>query len=345
MSALDIFRAPDGAPFLGGDDAAVAEALRAAASTVLGAEVSKDAPTTGTAVHRVATVDVRSVADAPRYHVEAEILSKPEVGRAPSGEAGTWAVQSLIFDKEQFTQAQAEQWIKDAPEFENLGAEETGTSFRFRQYDPEHFARFRIVRITDGVSAVYGEIAAKDAAQPTDADKATSIELLDDAVTKLEAARAVTKGIVARGVRVARLAKEEAPAEDEERFVLGLVLEPNDGADGPRKPDTQGDVYSAKAIRDAAHNWMEHHGQVDLNHSWRALGKNAVRVLESYLAPADFDIGDGDDAYHVVKGTWLLGLRIADDGLWQKVQTGKLGAFSIGGTAQRVPEPAPAAEV
>jgi hypothetical protein len=249
-------------------------------------------------------------------------------------------VQSLIFDKAKFTAAQAAAWMKAAPDFADLGVEETGTSYRYRQYDPEHFAQFKIVRITDGVSGVYGEIAAKAAAPEAAAKAAAAL------VSKVEDARAMTSAILRRGVRLASApravakadAAEPAPAEPaEERFILGLVLEPNDGTDGPYKPDTQGDIYSAGAIRDAAHNWMEQHGDVDLNHSWRALGKASVRVLESYLAPCAFTIGEGADAYEVVKGTWLLGLRVADDRLWADVKAGKIGAYSIGGTATRTP--------
>jgi hypothetical protein len=290
-------------------------------------------------VRRVANISIELVDDPATFRV-AEV-EKPAVNRAPPGKPGSWAVQSLIFDKEKFTAAQAAQWIKDAPEYENLDVEETGTSFRFRQYDPQHFSRFRIIRITDGVSGVYGEIAAKEAEDQGEAAKS-----VDALVTKVESAMTTTAGILRRGVRLApvHLVTKAEPAPIEERFVLGLVLEPNDGATGPYKPDTQGDIYSAEAIREAAHNWMEQHGDVDLNHSWKALGKEKVRILESYLAPCDFDLGEGSDAYHVVKGTWLLGLRILDDAVWQDVKAGKIGAYSIGGTATRTPETPPAAE-
>jgi DNA adenine methylase len=60
-----------------------------------------------------------------------------------------------------------------------------------------------------------------------------------------------------------------------------------------------------------------------------------VKVLESYLAPSDFTIGD----ITVAKGTWLLAVRILADELWEQVKDGQLTGFSIGGSARRVPEP------
>jgi DNA adenine methylase len=60
-----------------------------------------------------------------------------------------------------------------------------------------------------------------------------------------------------------------------------------------------------------------------------------VKVLENFLAPTDFTLGDTP----VRKGTWLLGVRVLGDELWEKVKSGELTGFSIGGSARRVPEP------
>ena len=67
-------------------------------------------------------------------------------------------------------------------------------------------------------------------------------------------------------------------------------------------------------------------------HRFRVNGQ--VKVLESYLAPADFEFGDTK----VRKGTWLLAVRILSDELWDRVKDGQLTGFSIGGSARRVPE-------
>jgi DNA adenine methylase len=109
---------------------------------------------------------------------------------------------------------------------------------------------------------------------------------------------------------------------DEERYVLGIVLE-------PETLDAQKDIYSAVEIRDAAHRFMEEYRNVGLMH--RELVNGRVKILESYLAPADFDLAGS----RIKKGTWLLAVRILDDDLWRQVKDGEIGGFSIGGSANR----------
>jgi len=113
------------------------------------------------------------------------------------------------------------------------------------------------------------------------------------------------------------------PGDD--RFVFGIVLE-------PEVVDAQGDIYSAEEIRQAAHRFMEEFGGLGLMHQVRV--NDQVKVLESYLAPIDFELG----GVSVRKGTWLLGVHVVSDELWGQVKDGTLSGFSIGGTARRVPE-------
>ena len=119
------------------------------------------------------------------------------------------------------------------------------------------------------------------------------------------------------------LIKGADPAD--ERYVLGVVLE-------PETVDAQGDIYSPEEVRQAAHRFMEEFGGLGLMHRMRVNGQ--VKVLESYLAPVDFTVGETT----VRKGTWLLAVRILSDELWAEVKDGKLTGFSIGGSARRVPE-------
>jgi DNA adenine methylase len=110
----------------------------------------------------------------------------------------------------------------------------------------------------------------------------------------------------------------------EERYVLGVVLEPD-------TVDAQSDVYSSAEVRDAAHKFMEEYRNVGLMHRDSVNGK--VKILESYLAPVPFEL----DGAQVKRGTWLLAVRVLDDGLWSQIKAGELTGFSIGGTAIRVP--------
>jgi len=113
----------------------------------------------------------------------------------------------------------------------------------------------------------------------------------------------------------------------DERFVLGVVLE-------PEVVDAQGDIYSAEEIRSAAHRFMEDFQGLGLQHQERVNGD--VKILESYLTPDDLSIG----GTAIKKGTWLFGVRVLSDELWGMVKDGALTGFSIGGSARRTPEDA-----
>lgn len=126
-------------------------------------------------------------------------------------------------------------------------------------------------------------------------------------------------------VRLVRKA-DDAAAEVEERYVLGVVLEPD-------VVDSQGDHYNAAEVRKAAHYWMENQGALGRQHEEIVTGK--LKVLENYVAPVDFEIGTES----VKKGTWLMAIRVVDDGLWTAVKAGSYSGFSIGGTAIRQPSP------
>jgi DNA adenine methylase len=113
---------------------------------------------------------------------------------------------------------------------------------------------------------------------------------------------------------------------EDERYVLGVVLEPD-------VVDAQQDTYSADEIRKAAHRFMEAFRGIGLQHRMRVNDK--VKILESFLAPTDFAIGE----VSIRKGTWLFAVRILSDELWELVKSGALTGFSIGGSARRHPEP------
>jgi site-specific DNA-adenine methylase len=109
---------------------------------------------------------------------------------------------------------------------------------------------------------------------------------------------------------------------DEERYVLGVVLE-------PETVDAQHDVYSAAEVRDAAHRFLEQFRNVGLMHQGYVNDK--VKILESYLAPTSFEL----DGAQVKKGTWLLAVHVLDDELWSLIKAGELTGLSIGGSARR----------
>lgn len=117
-----------------------------------------------------------------------------------------------------------------------------------------------------------------------------------------------------------RLLKAE---EEEERTVLGVVLE-------PETVDSQGDIYSEDEVRKTAWRFMERYQTFGLMHE-QVL--RSVLPLECFLAPVDFKIA----GQSVKKGTWLLRCRVLDDDVWQGVKSGTYTGFSIGGSAIRKP--------
>lgn len=115
--------------------------------------------------------------------------------------------------------------------------------------------------------------------------------------------------------------------ESEERYVLGIVLEPLTA----ESPDAQGDIYDAATIRKAAHMYMERFQNVGLQH--KQMVNDKVILVESYLAPANIVVGSTT----IKAGTWLMAVRVDDDELWGQVKSGAITGFSIGGWAARTP--------
>jgi hypothetical protein len=134
----------------------------------------------------------------------------------------------------------------------------------------------------------------------------------------------------AKSQAMTRILKKELSSKVDEQYVLGIVLEPNDGTDGSLKPDTQGDVYSAATIRQSAHKWMSEYNNLGIMHE-ELTGRRAIPV-ESYLCPEEFVAEDGTT---VLKGSWLLAAKIEDPDLWALIKANKLTGWSIGGYADR----------
>lgn len=117
----------------------------------------------------------------------------------------------------------------------------------------------------------------------------------------------------------------KAADDSEERYVLGIVLEPLT----VESPDAQGDIYDAATIKRAAHLYMERFQNIGLQH--KQMVSDRVILLESYLAPANMTIGTTT----IKAGTWMMAVRIDDEDLWAQVKSGAITGFSIGGWATR----------
>ena len=110
----------------------------------------------------------------------------------------------------------------------------------------------------------------------------------------------------------------KADGAEEERFVYGEVLIPD-------HTDAHGHTISAALVRKNSHDYMANFRQIGLQHGRMVTGK--VAILESYIAPVDFEFAGA----RIRQGTWMMGVRVQDDGLWSMIKAGELTGFSIGG--------------
>lgn len=110
-------------------------------------------------------------------------------------------------------------------------------------------------------------------------------------------------------------------SEDEKRLVYGIVLEPD-------RVDAHGDVVVSSEIEKAAHGFMIKSRLIGDNHMTKA---ENVKVAESYISPVDFDM----ENQRIIKGSWIIVVKVDDDEMWKAVKDGEYTGFSIGATGYR----------
>lgn len=149
----------------------------------------------------------------------------------------------------------------------------------------------------------------------------------------------------------------------EKRFVYGPVLI-------PETVDGQNEIVSEEEIRKAAWEYLEEYGTTSFMHTttktvegirpqievallkgytveelfngvsgdplvpgiknalvFPATFTDKLKIRESYLAPIDFELG----TRKIKKGTWIMGMHIISDLLWDHIQSGKITGFSVEG--------------
>jgi len=112
-------------------------------------------------------------------------------------------------------------------------------------------------------------------------------------------------------------------SEDEKRLVTGIVLEPN-------VVDAHNDIISPETIEKTAHQFLARFNRnTELGVMHKLFGENGLELVQSWIAPHDLNM----NGVGVRKGTWLMTVKVLDDGQWRKVKAGELTGFSIGGVA------------
>jgi hypothetical protein len=123
-------------------------------------------------------------------------------------------------------------------------------------------------------------------------------------------------------------------ANEEEHTLTAIVY--------PAKPlgwsDSQGDWVHPDQIKKMAYDFMAKSQYLDLHHRVLDVSKNDAVVVESWIAPVDFDWPqENGDTYHVTKGSWIVTTHFPSDTLWDRVKKGEFGGYSIRGRGKRRP--------
>lgn len=126
------------------------------------------------------------------------------------------AVQTLIFDKELFTEEQAIQWAKDHG-YRADKVDDTEGSYRLRQRDPSEFVdgSFRTIELTDGVQAVIGQLESEGKEMTEDQAK----QLIDAVAAlggKLDAQKELLVTISSQNEKIIGHMSGEKPNEESE---------------------------------------------------------------------------------------------------------------------------------
>jgi hypothetical protein len=111
--------------------------------------------------------------------------------------------------------------------------------------------------------------------------------------------------------------------DEKRRIVTGVVLE-------PEVVDLQEDITSADEIELAAHEFLASYNSGTQIGDMHEEFDRTIELVESYIAPVDFTI----DGEIVRKGSWVISVRVVDDDAWERVESGELTGFSIGGVAR-----------
>lgn len=114
----------------------------------------------------------------------------------------------------------------------------------------------------------------------------------------------------------------KAEEAGDRRLVTGPVLIPD-------TVDAQGHTVSAEEIERAAHNFLINYNEATQIAYMHKDFKRPLALVESWIAPIDLEL----NGRSVVKGTWIVTVKVLDDDTWAAVKKGEIQGFSIGGTA------------
>ena len=210
---------------------------------------------------------------------------------------GSTSTQSILLPTAQYTAAQAREWLKSHGK--KTALDTTENFHRARQFDPSQCSSTpKTITLGKGIKAI---ICVKKSGDTTKKDENAN------------------ENVFAHEVNI-----KMAEAFFEKGLVYGIVYSPN-------TEDTHGDWTTAEEIERAAHNFLPaaKSDWTNINHDGNAVPD--VDVVESYIAPCDFALGQET----VSKGSWVIVSRVNNSELRESIQKGELTGYSLEGTARK----------
>jgi hypothetical protein len=138
----------------------------------------------------------------------------------------------------------------------------------------------------------------------------------------IEALRAVVAEIMNKADITGKILK----VDDEQRLIYGWASVITEK--GVPVVDLQGDIIEADVLVKAVNEFMENVRVGKTMH----VGEETGKVIHSM--PITKEIGDALGIQSDLEG-WIVAYKVYDDSVWDRVKSGELRAFSIGGRAQR----------
>jgi hypothetical protein len=123
-----------------------------------------------------------------------------------------------------------------------------------------------------------------------------------------------------------------AKVDEDARLVFGVALTATD-ASGQEVTDHQGDVISPEDMALASYEYVQSSRDAGIMHE--GPGGIGALICSVPLTP-EIRKSAGLEPGPAV---WFVGYRITDDAAWQRIKSGELAEFSIGGTSLREPLP------
>lgn len=126
--------------------------------------------------------------------------------------------------------------------------------------------------------------------------------------------------------------------DDERRLVYGLAMVSRDAA-GQLVTDLQGDQIEERVLEDAFHDYVTESRQGDHMHDRR---KGVASLVECFVVTPEKlagllkALGVDADVSAYKGAAAFVGYQVHDAETWAEVKAGKLKAFSIDGSAERV---------